>query len=54
MEPEILHLDNCTVRVFRPILTDEERERRMEKIKQAAAELLMSVERNKQKSKASK
>lgn len=54
MEPEILHLDNYTVRVFRPILTDEERERRMEKIKQAAAELLMSVERNKQKSKESK
>lgn len=50
MEPEILHLDNCTVRVFRPILTDEERERRMERIKKAAAELLMSVERNKQKS----
>ena len=42
-EPEILHLDNCTVRVFRPILTDEERERRLERIKKAAAELLMSI-----------
>lgn len=50
MEPEILHLDNCTVRVFRPILTEEERERRMERIKKAAADLIMSTERSKCKS----
>ena len=49
-EPEILHLDNCTVRVFRPILTEEERERRMERIKKAAADLIMSAERSKRKS----
>lgn len=50
MEPESLHLDNCIIRVFRPILTDEERERRMERIKKAAAELLVSAERSKRKS----
>lgn len=50
MEPEILHLDNCTVRVFRPILTEEERERRMERIKKAAADLIMSAEKSKRKS----
>lgn len=49
MEPEILHLDNCTVRVFSPILTEEEKERRMERIKKAAADLIMSVERIKKK-----
>ena len=50
MDPEILHLDNCTVRVFRPILTEEERERRMERIKKAAADLIMSAEKSKRKS----
>lgn len=50
MEPEILHLDNCTVRLFRPILTEEERERRMERIKKAAADLIMSAEKSKRKS----
>lgn len=49
MEPEILHLDNCTVRVFSPILTEEEKERRMERIKKAAADFIMSVERIKKK-----
>ena len=47
MEPEIYHYNNCTVRVFRPILTDEERERRMEKIKKAAAEFIIATERAK-------
>ena len=47
MEPEILHLDNCTVRVYRPILTDEERERRMEIIKKAAADFIKAAERAK-------
>lgn len=32
----------CTIIVTRPILTDEEREIRMERVKKAAAKLLMS------------
>ena len=40
MEPEVYHYNNCTVRVYRPILTEEERARRMEAIKKAAAALL--------------
>lgn len=39
-EPIILKFDNATVRVFRPILTPEERERRMRKIHDSAANLL--------------
>ena len=50
MEPENLHLDNCTVRVYRPILTDEERERRMEIIKKAAADFIIAAERTKKNS----
>ena len=38
MEPEVYHYDNCIVRVYRPILTEEERARRMEAIKKAAKE----------------
>lgn len=48
-EPVILHLDNCIARVYSPILTDEEQERRMERIKKAAADLIMSAERSKNK-----
>ena len=33
MESGILHLDNCTARVLRPILKDEECRRRIERIK---------------------
>lgn len=51
MDPEIFHLDNCTIRVFRPILTEEERECRMERIKEAAVRLVLSAERSKQKPK---
>ena len=47
MEPEVYHYNNCTVRVFRPILTDEERERRMENIKKAAADFIIATERAK-------
>ena len=43
-EPIILEFPNATVRVFRPILTDEERKRRMKRIHDAAAELIKSVE----------
>lgn len=50
MEPEIIRSSNCIARVYRPILTDEERERRMERIKKAAADLIMAAERSKSKS----
>lgn len=42
-EPIILNLKNATVRVFRPVLSDEERERRMKIIHDAAADLLKSI-----------
>ena len=48
MEPEVYHYDNCIVRVYRPILTEEERERRMEAIKKAAVDLVIAAERAKQ------
>lgn len=41
-EPIIFEYPDMTIRVFRPILTDEERERRMEAIKKAAADLVLS------------
>lgn len=41
--------ENAIVTVRRPILTPEERERRMEKIKQATIEFLTAVEREKAK-----
>ena len=49
MESEVYHYNNCTVRVFRPILTEEERARRMEAIKKAAVDLVIAAERAKQK-----
>ena len=39
-EPIILKYPNATVRVFRPILTPEERARRMKLIHDTAADLL--------------
>lgn len=39
-EPIIFEYPNATVRVFRPILTQEERDRRMKNIHDAAAALL--------------
>mgnify|MGYP006974599005 CR=1 FL=1 len=47
MEPEVFHYNNCTVRVYRPILTEEERARRMEAIKKAAVDLVIAAERAK-------
>ena len=47
MEPEVCHHNNCTVRVYRPILTEEERARRMEEIKKAAIALLIESEKSK-------
>lgn len=54
MEPVIIERPNCIIRVYRPILTDEERERRMKRIHDAAAALLMAVMRNEQKKKSQK
>lgn len=39
-EPIIIETENARIRVFIPILTDEERKRRREAIAKAAAELL--------------
>jgi hypothetical protein len=41
-EPIIFTYPNATVRVFRPILTDEERARRMKAIEKAAVSLVLS------------
>ena len=49
MDPEVYHYNNCTVRVYRPILTEEERARRMEAIKKAAIDLIIATEKNKAK-----
>ena len=46
-DPVVYKYDNATVKVYRPILTEEERERRMERIKAAAVRLVMSVESRK-------
>ena len=49
MEPEVYHYDNCIVRVYRPILTEDERARRMEAIKKAAVDLVIAAEKSKAK-----
>lgn len=46
-EPTIIEFPGMIVRVFRPILTEEERNRRMKIIHDAAASLLLSAERKK-------
>lgn len=46
-EPKTLMLNGAIARVYIPILTEEERNRRMERIRDAAANLLKS-ERSKQ------
>lgn len=43
-EPEIIRKNNIVAKVYSPILTEEERARRMEKIKQAAVRLVLSAE----------
>ena len=43
-EPEIIKHGNIIATVYSPILTEEERNRRMEKIKQAAVRLVLSKE----------
>ena len=47
-EPVIIKYKNSVATVYSPILTDKERERRMEKIKQATIELLLSKEKPKE------
>ena len=44
-EPEIIKEGNIIAKVYSPILTDEERERRMEAIKQACVRIVLSAER---------
>lgn len=43
-EPEIIKYKNIVATVYSPILTDEERERRMENFKKAAVRLVLSKE----------
>lgn len=43
-EPITLELPNTIVRVYRPVLSNEETERRKKNIYKAAADLLKSVE----------
>lgn len=51
-EPTIFEFSGMTVRVYRPILTDEERAKRMEEIKKAAAALLISEYERKKREKS--
>jgi hypothetical protein len=48
-EPEIIKHKNIIATVYSPILTDEERDRRYEIIKQAAVRLVLSKETKGQK-----
>ena len=41
-EPEIIRDGNIIAKVYSPILTEKERERRMELIKQASVSLVLS------------
>ena len=48
METEYIHTDtivkgNCVIRIHRPVLTPEERERRMDEIKAATKRLLIAA-----------
>ncbi len=43
MEPKVYEYPNAIVRVYRPILTDDERARRMKAIRNAAEALLKSM-----------
>ena len=48
-EPDIIEGNNIVAYVYSPILTDEEKERRYEEIKQAAVRLVLSKEQRKDK-----
>lgn len=41
-EPEIIRTNNIVAKIYSPILTDEERNKRMERIKQASIRLVLS------------
>ena len=43
-EPEIIKYKNIIAKVYSPIISDEEQERRMEIIKKAAVRLMLSQE----------
>jgi hypothetical protein len=43
-EPTVFKKNNITAMVYSPILTEEERNKRMEQIKQAAVRLVLSKE----------
>ena len=45
-EPVVFQFDNAIVRVYRPILTDEERARRMKAIEKSAIALLKDVKKH--------
>ena len=47
-EPTIMRRGNIVARLYTPILTDEERERRMNLIKQAAVRLVLNAEKAKE------
>ena len=44
-EPEIIKCKNIEATVYSPILTEEEREKRVERMKQAAVRLVLSKDR---------
>ena len=48
-EPDIIQGNNIVAYVYSPILTDEEKERRYEEVKQAAVRLVLSKEQRKDK-----
>jgi hypothetical protein len=48
-EPEIIQGNNIVAKVYSPILTDEERERRRDGIKQAAVRLVLSEKKRKER-----
>lgn len=41
-EPEVIKRNNITAKVYSPILTEKERDKRMEAIKQASVSLILS------------
>lgn len=45
-EPEIIKTKNIIAKVYTPIITKEEKERRMELVKKASVSLVLSKEEN--------
>lgn len=46
-EPDIIQKNNITAKVYSPIISEDEKERRMSLIKQASISLVLSKEENK-------